>query len=213
METTIEHTEGLLARLCEGDRIALARVTRMVTRRLAGLGAYDLRDDWGDVCQEIVWSLVKAARAGRAPSDEKLGAYVSRAVWNRFASLLRRRQLRNGEYRAENSTSPASNGSELPDTDNRMDIDRVNARQALARLPRPSQELLCARYVEGRSIDELVRASGRSRASVNRDLAKARAEFATLLGLASAPSSSGRVAPCGEIDATITNGRGEADRS
>jgi RNA polymerase sigma factor (sigma-70 family) len=213
METTIEHTEGLLVRLCEGDRVALARVTRMVTRRLARLGAYDLRDEWSDICQEVVWSLVKVTRAGRAPSDEKLGAYVSQAVWNRFASLLRRRQLRDGEYRAGNSTSPASDGSELRDTDDRLDIDRVNARQALARLPRASQELLFARYIEGRSIDELVHASGRSRASVNRDIARARAEFSTLLGLANASSSTGGVAPSGENDGTMAGDRGEAEGS
>ena len=51
------------------------------------------------------------------------------------------------------------------------------AKQALARLPEDWQALLVARYVEGRTIDTLVAASGRSRASVNRDLKRAREAF------------------------------------
>jgi len=210
MEVEIKRTDGLLARLCDGDRVALAQVTRMVTRRLGRLGAYDLHDDWADVCQQIVWSLVKSARSGRGPSDDKLGAYISQAVWNRYASLLRRRGLR--DLDPKDAAAEVDAEATAAD-DDRLDIDRVYARQAFARLPRPTQQLLWARYVEGRTVDSLSERSGRSRASVNRDLADARAEFATLLGLAKASTPAREWAPRDEIDATIRSGSDEVDQS
>jgi DNA-directed RNA polymerase specialized sigma24 family protein len=181
----------------------------MVTRRLARLGAYDLRDDWSDICQEIVWSLVKSARAGRAPSDEKLGAYISQAVWNRFASMLRQHHLRDAELHEE----AVADADGLGPADNRLDIDRVNARQAFARLPHPTQELLWARYVEGITIDAIVERSGRSRASVNRDIAAARGEFGTLLGLAKASAGRSAVAPSVANDDTMRSGPDGVDGS
>ena len=48
----IEPSAQLLERLAAGDRLALARVTRMVTGCLRRLGAYDLGDEWQDLCQE-----------------------------------------------------------------------------------------------------------------------------------------------------------------
>lgn len=171
----------------------------MVTRRLARLGAYDLQDDWSDVCQEIVWSLVRSAREGRGPRDDKLAAYVAQAVWNRYASLLRRRGFRDCDPKEETLVEPRSD-------DDRLDIDRVQARQAFARLPRATQQLLWARYVEGSTIDAIVDMSGRSRASVNRDLAAARAQFATLLGLAMGGLAAGGWEPAGAIDDTMQAG-------
>ncbi len=207
-ERVIEPVDGLLMRLCEGDRRALLQVTRMVTHRLARLGAYDLRDDWSDISQEIVLSLIKAARAGKAPSEEKLGAYIARAAWNRFAGHLRQTRLdgvRTIDDRAD--VDAAVNGDEP------LAPERVAARQAFARLPQPMQELLWARYLEGLSVDTIVARSGRSRASVNRDLAKARAQFRALLGLANAPNESAPMAPAAANDDTMQDGRDEADRS
>ncbi len=171
----------LLERLAGGDRAALARVTRIVTSTLRRLGAYDLGDELGDLCQEIVWALVMAVRTGRAPAEEKVGAFILAVTRNQRVTWLRRRASRprlvssDGDGREPSLAA----GAALRDGDG-VGLaleDRLAARQALARLCESWQALLVARYVEGHSIEVLVEETGRSRASVNRDLRRAREAF------------------------------------
>src|SRR6185295_18077497 len=56
---------ALLDRLVAGDRLAFAKVNRLVSGFLAQLRAYDFRDEWEDLRQEVVMSLIANARAGR----------------------------------------------------------------------------------------------------------------------------------------------------
>ena len=58
---------------------------------------------------------------------------------------------------------------------------RFAARQALAQLPDAWQVLLVAHYVEGESLETLSKLAGKSRATVNRELRKARQAFRSLL--------------------------------
>ena len=169
----------MLERLGAGDRLALARVTRMITARLRSLGAYDLRDEWDDVCQEVVWALVRAHRAGRAPAPEKVAAYVYRITWNQFVNCLRTRgRTPQGATEALDSDavvdSVADSGADS--------LDRFAARQALARLGQAQQSLLVAHYLEGETVATLVASTGRSRATLNRQLRDARDAFRAALG-------------------------------
>ncbi len=45
---------SVLGALGEGDRLALAKVTSVITGFLARYGAYDRRDSWDDLCQEVL---------------------------------------------------------------------------------------------------------------------------------------------------------------
>jgi len=191
----------LLERLAAGDRAALARVTRIVTGTLGRRGAYQLGDELGDLCQEIVWALVTAVRAGRAPAEESVGAFVMTVTRNHYVSWLRRRSSRprlvssdgDGRDRARACAAASMNG----DGGGLGYEDRVATREALAGLPEASQALLVARYVEGRSIEQIVEETGRSRATVNRDLRRAREALRERLGF---DGEGGRLGP--EAEAT-----------
>jgi len=177
----------LLERLAAGDRAALARVTRIVTGTLGRRGAYELGDELGDLCQDVVWALVTAVRTGRAPAEDSVGAFVMTVTRNHWVSWLRRRSSRprlvstdgDGRDLAPACAVASANG----DGAGLGYEERVAAREALAGLPEASQALLVARYVEGRSIDEIVEETGRSRATVNRDLRRAREALRERLGL------------------------------
>ena len=161
------------------------RVTRMVTSTLRRLGAYDLGDEMSDLCQEIISALVVAVRDGRAPAAERVGAFVATVTRNQHVTWLRRRSSRPRLVSADGGTGngldPGAtvdrnlNGAQGVPGEPRE--ERFAARQALARLPEAWQGLLVARYVEDRSIEDLVESTGRSRASVNRDLRSAREAF------------------------------------
>jgi RNA polymerase sigma factor (sigma-70 family) len=174
---TIDETDQLLERLAAGDRRALARVTRIIGARLRRLGAYDLRSDWEDLSQEVVWALVRSVREDRAPATGRVAAYIGSVVYNQFVSRLRRRNAHPDERgdSFDEETTMACPTSLFGAESTRE--ERLAARLALATLGEDQQELLVAHHVEGRSVEMLVAAMRRSRASVNRDLKRARQAF------------------------------------
>lgn len=176
----IDQEGHLLERLADGDRRALLRVTRIATNRLRRLGAFDLRDEWDDLCQEVAWAMVKAVREGRAPAPDKVVSYVSAATHNLFVSRLRRRDTKpldaSESFDEDEAEWPDASGA-ITASDEPSNEDRLSARGAIAEMPDDMGRLLVARYVEGLSLEELVDATGRSRASVNRDLKRARERF------------------------------------
>jgi RNA polymerase sigma factor (sigma-70 family) len=202
----------------------MARTLRLVTSKLRRLGAYDVREDWDDISQEVVWALVRAVRDGRGPSRDKIAAYVGNVVRNRFVSWLRSRDARPDVHRV--ALGGDGDGAHRSDFDSTMKLhdrntdseERFATKQALARLPEDWQALLVAHYVEGRTVATLVAASGRSRASVNRDLQRAREAFRMeLLGddggpTAAEAASASRVAveavPASTVDASPRVTRG-----
>jgi len=171
----------LLERLAAGDRLALARVTRMVTGCLRRLGAYTLGDERQDLCQEVVWALVRAVREGRAPADHAVSAYIGSVAHNQFVSWLRKRGVRPHERTAANLDEQSGVSGESVaggSIEHEQLEEKVAARRALNRLPREWQSLLIAHYVEGCTVDALVAVNGVSRATLNRELKRAREAFA-----------------------------------
>ena len=156
-------------------------MTRIIGARLRRLGAYDLRDDWEDLSQEVVWALVRAVREDRAPATGMVAAYIGSVVYNQFVSRLRRRNAHpdeRGDSFDEETTAVCP--TTLLGVESTHE-ERLCARLALATLGEDLQELLVAHYVEGRTIEMLVAATRRSRASVNRDLKRAREAFRNAL--------------------------------
>lgn len=145
--------------------------------RLRRLGAYELRSDWEDLSQEVVWALVRAVREGRSPATGRVTAYIGSVVYNQFVSRLRRRNAHPDEHGDlfDEETTQTCPTTLLGAESTRN--ERLAARLALATLGEDQQQLLVAHYIEGRSIDMLVAATRRSRASVNRDLKRARQAF------------------------------------
>jgi RNA polymerase sigma factor (sigma-70 family) len=156
----------------------------MATGCLRRLGAYDLGDEWQDLCQEVVWALVRAVREGRAPADHAVSAYIGSIVHNQFVTWLRKRGARptesveTDECGADRLSIAWHAGSS---SDAGRTIDQIAARRALSRLPHDWQSLLVAHYVEGCTIDALVSVNGTSRATLNRELKRAREAFCAAL--------------------------------
>jgi len=79
---------------------------------------------------------------------------------------------------ASGETVPSANVAMLDDG---RPEERIAARRALSRLPHDWQSLLVAHYVEGCTIDALVSVNGTSRATLNRELKRAREAFCAAL--------------------------------
>jgi RNA polymerase sigma factor (sigma-70 family) len=78
-------------RLLQGDRLAFLKVNRLITGILTQLRAYDFRDEWDDLRQEVLLSVVANARAGRLRDPLAFVAYVRVITRNTFIDRLKTR--------------------------------------------------------------------------------------------------------------------------
>lgn len=90
---------GVQERLLRGDRLAFLEVNRLVTGVLMQLRAYDFRDEWDDLRQEVLLSVVANARAGRLRDPRAFVGYVRAITRNTFVDRLKK-SLRHREREA-----------------------------------------------------------------------------------------------------------------
>ena len=90
---------AVLGRLLAGDRVAFLEVNRLVTGFLVQLRAYDFREEWDDLRQEVLLSVVANARAGRLRDPKAFVGYVRIITRNKFIDRLKAR-LRHHEKEA-----------------------------------------------------------------------------------------------------------------
>jgi RNA polymerase sigma-70 factor (ECF subfamily) len=79
----------VVERLVAGDRMAFAQLGRLVTGYLTKLRAYDFREEWDDLRQEIVAAVVANVRAGRLRDSRALAGYVRVVTRNKFVDRLK----------------------------------------------------------------------------------------------------------------------------
>jgi len=85
---------AILDRLAQGDRLAFAKINRLLTQFLVRLHAYDFRDEWEDLRQEVVLSLMQSHRAGKLRNPGAFVAYTRSIVRNKFYNRLSAQERR-----------------------------------------------------------------------------------------------------------------------
>ena len=60
MATPNEDWAQVLERLLDGDRLALLQLTRLLNSFLGRWNAYDFRDEWDDLIQEVILAAATA---------------------------------------------------------------------------------------------------------------------------------------------------------
>jgi RNA polymerase sigma-70 factor (ECF subfamily) len=75
--------------LVAGDRLAFAKVNRLISGFLIQLRAYEFRDEWDDLRQEVVMSLVANARAGKLRDPEAFLGYVRIITRNKVVDRVK----------------------------------------------------------------------------------------------------------------------------
>lgn len=149
---------SLCERLLAGDRAAFATFNRLVSRYLTQLRAYDFREEWDDLRQEVLLATLANARAGRLRDPQAFSGYVRIVTRNKFVDRLKR-ELRVRERDAlpwddetARAISPAAGPADA--------AARRELWQAVEALPEEQQALLAGVYLEGRSYQEVSDATG-----------------------------------------------------
>jgi RNA polymerase sigma-70 factor (ECF subfamily) len=146
---------AVVERLCEGDRLAFLELNRLVTGFLAQLRAYDFREEWDDLRQEVVASVVANARAGRLRDPQAFVGYVKVITRNKFVDRLKR-QLRH----REKETLPWDEETARAVADDPDAPERRALWQAVSGLPEEHRQIVEGVYREGRTYEEVSAATG-----------------------------------------------------
>ena len=157
---------ALVGRLEAGDRLAFLKLARLVSGFLIQLRAYDFRDEWDDLRQEVLASLVANARAGRLRDPAAFVGYVKIITRNKFVDRLKR-QLRQPESRALPWDEETARAAALPDPG---DPRLAALWSAVEALPEPERSILEGVYREGRSYQEVADATGLPLGTLKRKL-------------------------------------------
>jgi DNA-directed RNA polymerase specialized sigma24 family protein len=75
----------ILRRILENDRVAFAELTRLITTQLRRCGAYDQKDDWDDLVQDVTMDVLKAYAAGGIRELKALPGFVHVVVRRKHA--------------------------------------------------------------------------------------------------------------------------------
>jgi len=144
---------SLCERLLEGDREAFATFNRLVSSFLSRLRAYDFRDEWDDLRQEVLLATVAHARAGRLRDAQAFVGYVRIVTRNKFIDRLKR-ELRVREREAlpwDDETARAAS----PEPGPASDAARRELWAAVEALPDEQQRALAGVYLEGKTYQEV----------------------------------------------------------
>jgi len=143
----------VLDRLLAGDRTAFLQVNRLVTGFLTHLRAYDFRDEWDDLRQEVVLAVVANARAGRLRDPQAFVGYVRSITRHKFMDRLKVR-LRCHEREtlawddATAAVSPAGDGVAF------------DVWAAARELPIEERQVLDGVYRQGKTYEQVCRDTG-----------------------------------------------------
>lgn len=145
---------ALLEQIQRGDRVALLRVTGLVTGYLTRFAAYEHRSSWDDVCQEVLLKLLKSHREGTLRDRAAFVAYAGRVTRTTLIDWIRKNTKESLPGEETDDSGPSFEEWERGlghggDADLALDL-RTN----LPKLAEPQQRVLAAVYLEGRSYEE-----------------------------------------------------------
>jgi RNA polymerase sigma-70 factor (ECF subfamily) len=157
-------------RLLRGDRLAFLEVSRLVSGVLAQLRAYDFRDEWDDLRQEVMASVFANAREGRLRDPRAFVAYVRIITRNKFSDRLKQRARKH-----ERHTLPWDEESARALAESAADRSAPDPAlwAEVERLGEPGRSLVVGIYREGCTYEEMAERSGIPLGTLKRKLREA----------------------------------------
>ena len=151
-----EDWNEIVGRLLVGDRLAFLKVNRLVTGCLTQLRAYDFREEWDDLRQEVLLAVVANAKAGRLRDPQAFVGYVRIVTRNKFVDRLKQ-HLRLKEDEALPWDDEAARVASVPVADSGEAADLW---AAVGALPEDEQRVLHGLYRQGRTYQEVADDTG-----------------------------------------------------
>ena len=149
----------VLDRLLTGDQEAFLEINGLITRCLNRLRAYDFRDEWEDLRQDVVLAVVGAARAGRIREPDAFLAYLMTTTRNRvFDRIKAKRRHHEKDTGSWESEMEGCYQSGAVDSEQLYAANEVVA--AIGRLPPKQRVILEGVYREGKTYEAVAADTG-----------------------------------------------------
>ncbi|HEY2386800.1 MAG TPA: RNA polymerase sigma factor [Candidatus Binatia bacterium] len=155
MAPTPDDWPATLDALLAGDRAAFMKLNRLVTGFLVRLRAYDFRDEWDDLRQEVILSVVESARAGRLRDTQAFLGYVRIITRNKFVDRVKTRVRRH-----EGETLPWEDALAAHATSDDHAADARELWLAVRDLPSEQQQVLDGVYRDGKTYEAVSAETG-----------------------------------------------------
>jgi RNA polymerase sigma-70 factor (ECF subfamily) len=183
MPTPERDWTGVLQRIVDGDPLALVHASRLVNGFLVRWNAYDFRDEWEDLVQEVISAAALALRDGRLREPRAMVGFLWTTARFKYIDRLR---IQLGPGSGERLPWEEIAVSRERPLEERLGAEaREDLRRALAKVPDKKREAVMAVYVGGLTYEEAARATGIPLGTLKRylrdGLAQLRDELSDLL--------------------------------
>jgi RNA polymerase sigma-70 factor (ECF subfamily) len=159
MSTSRTDWAEVMERLIEGDRLALLEVSRLLSGFLRRWNAYDFRDEWDDLIQEVVLATASALSEGRIRERAAVVGYLQSTARFKLADRLKR-HLRCREDDQLPWEDTLGGAIELETAEQPGDHSHSELDQALEELDPAKRQAVLAVYAEGMTYEEAAAATG-----------------------------------------------------
>lgn len=157
---------AVIDRLVKSDRAAFLEVSRLISGFLSSWRAFDFRDDWEDVIQEVVISVVQAVRNQNLNQPQAVVGFIRGATRNKFVDRIRRRQREAPDIDPVLVQDEQAHWPPMGENDSR----HQEIWDAVRNLPDQQQQVVVRVYAEGRTYDEASEVTGIPLGSLKRHL-------------------------------------------
>jgi RNA polymerase sigma factor (sigma-70 family) len=149
-----EDWAAIVDRLLAGDEVACLKLSRLVTGFLAGWRAYDFRDDWEDLVQEVLIAVIVGAREGRTRDRRAVVGYVRAIAHNKYADRLKKHLRQREDQTLEWEEASERWEAKLPSRPARDELV-VGMRRSLEKLPEAKARVVYAVYGEDKTYEQV----------------------------------------------------------
>ncbi len=169
MEPAREDWLATLDELIAGDAVAFARLADLIQGHLARLRAYDLRDSWQDLVQEVVVALIRARQRGSIREPRAFVSYVGTVTRNKLYDWMQaRRRPGNADSSGEPEAAAESVEAAREQIERRGPDMLLDLERGLLRLAEKQRRVLASIYLEGHTYEETSKRLGMPLGTVNR---------------------------------------------
>jgi len=151
-----------LTRLMQNDHAAFLRITGFITAVISRMGAFELRDSWADIAQEVLTTVVENVRRGMLRDPRAFVGYTQ--------TITRRRVL---HWLEQHGRAPAAQDLEQLESTLSAAVGHdpelcLDLERALEDLPASCRQVVEHTYLGGRTYDETAALLGLTRRQVKR---------------------------------------------